>query len=191
MDSLSSTAAQTRSNIKEAFWKLYKTKQIKKITVTEICNIAGYNRSTFYIYFQNIYDVLDAIEMELISKQEFKEAFLDNLLKHNNLPKTLEGLMSLFEKNDEYFSILLGHSGDPNFRSKLLRHLSPVVYDEASLNMSDSQKYVLEYQNAGIILTISKWYENGKDIPVKNLIKLLISLTCNGTKSVLQNMSLN
>ena len=42
---------QTRQNLMDAFWILYCEKRIEKITVKDIVNKAGYNRSTFYEYF--------------------------------------------------------------------------------------------------------------------------------------------
>ena len=39
---------ETKRALKEAFCRLYITKPINKILITEVCRIAGYNRSTFY-----------------------------------------------------------------------------------------------------------------------------------------------
>lgn len=52
---LSATATVTRQNLIDSFWLLYCQKNIEKITVKEICEIAGYNRSTFYVYFNDVY----------------------------------------------------------------------------------------------------------------------------------------
>ena len=48
---------QTKKNIVQAFWKLFKEKSIEQITVKEISAIAGYNRSTFYVYFTSVRDI--------------------------------------------------------------------------------------------------------------------------------------
>ena len=52
----------TRKNLIDAFWKLYQTKPIERISVREITDIAGYNRGTFYLYFKDVHDVLEQIE---------------------------------------------------------------------------------------------------------------------------------
>jgi len=49
----------TRDNLVKAFWSIYKEKDISKITATEIIKKAGYNRSTFYCYFENVQAVLN------------------------------------------------------------------------------------------------------------------------------------
>ena len=45
---------QTKADIKEAFWRLYAAKPIEKITVGEVCDLAGYNRGTFYLHFHDL-----------------------------------------------------------------------------------------------------------------------------------------
>ena len=57
----------------EALLSLLENKEYEFITVTEICEKAGVNRSTFYLHYQNIDDLLyETIEM--INKR-FKLAF--------------------------------------------------------------------------------------------------------------------
>ena len=35
---------------------------IEKITVGQVCELAGYNRGTFYLHFQDLYEMLEVIE---------------------------------------------------------------------------------------------------------------------------------
>ena len=63
-----SVAANTKQILTDAFWKLYREKSIDKITVREITQLAGYNRSTFYEYFCDVYDVLQQLENSLMEK---------------------------------------------------------------------------------------------------------------------------
>ena len=48
----------TKQIIKDSFWELYKEKKIENITVKDITQKAGFNRSTFYAYFTDVYDIL-------------------------------------------------------------------------------------------------------------------------------------
>ena len=54
--------AQTKADFKEAFWRLYSSRPMEKITVRHVCELAGYNRGTFYLHFRDLYDVLETIE---------------------------------------------------------------------------------------------------------------------------------
>lgn len=40
-------------------------KQISKITVREICERAGVNRSTFYAHYMDVYDLFEKVEMQM------------------------------------------------------------------------------------------------------------------------------
>ena len=48
----------TKNIIKETFINLLEKKELNKITVSEICKIADINRSTFYRYYLDVYDLL-------------------------------------------------------------------------------------------------------------------------------------
>ncbi len=57
---------KTKQRIIDAFWSLYESTRIEKITVKEICTKANINRSTFYEYFSDAYMLLETIEDSLI-----------------------------------------------------------------------------------------------------------------------------
>ena len=51
----------TKKAIMDCFLNMLKRKNIDRVTVTDICEECGINRNTFYYYFKDIYDVLEAI----------------------------------------------------------------------------------------------------------------------------------
>lgn len=48
----------TATKMDEAFLRLLEKKDISYITVKEICETAGVNRSTFYLHYETISDLL-------------------------------------------------------------------------------------------------------------------------------------
>lgn len=187
MDSnLSLTAKQTRENIMSAFWELYTNDRIEKITVTKICERAGYNRSTFYTYFKDVYDVLEQIEEQIITPESFEKSVATYLFTDNKA-LAYQHIIQLFEDSSSYFPVLLGEHGDTGFRHKLMRKLIPPVSKHLNVNFNSNAKlkYILEYQSAAILNTIISWYANGKDIPTEEFIQLLIGITMNGVQSEL------
>lgn len=52
-------AQRALSDFSRALFDALKEKRIESITVAELCEKAGYPRSTFYNYFDDIYDLLD------------------------------------------------------------------------------------------------------------------------------------
>jgi len=191
MDSdLSLTANQTKQNIMTAFWDLYIENRIEKITVTQICTRAGYNRSTFYKYFLDVYDVLDKIEEQIITPEMLEKSVVSYLLTDNK-KLAFEHIILLFEKSSGYIPVLLGDHGDSAFRHKLMSKLIPAVSDHLNVSITSNKntKYILEYQSAAIFNTIANWYANGKDIPAEEFIQLLLSLSTNGVqKELIKNV---
>ena len=58
---------------------LMHSKNIKDISVKELCEYANVNRGTFYLHYNDIYDMLDTIENTLI-------IHLENIfLKYDNI----------------------------------------------------------------------------------------------------------
>ena len=193
-NSLTLATQITRHNLIDAFWQLYCKKTIEKITVTEVCALAGYNRSTFYVYFKDVYEILDEIENQVITADEFKSIILDQLLNNKDKKDLLKQLIQLFENNKNYLPVLLSEKGDPYFRQKLLKKLYPALisfYPDLTKEEIQEIKYTMEYQSAAMLSTISKWYTNGIDIPLERFLELLFSITTNGIqKEFLKYMKL-
>ncbi|MCD8390233.1 MAG: TetR/AcrR family transcriptional regulator, partial [Firmicutes bacterium] len=54
----------TRESLVTAFFQLAEIKNINQITIREITNRAGYNRTTFYRYFEDVYALIEYAEDE-------------------------------------------------------------------------------------------------------------------------------
>ena len=55
--------------IREALYELMRERPLNKITVTQICETADVNRSTFYAYYTDIYDLHTSIIREFYALQ--------------------------------------------------------------------------------------------------------------------------
>ena len=97
---------QTKDKLRSAFWTLYSSKPIDKITIKEITDLAGYNRGTFYLYYKDVYDIFASIETELLQASEqiletARESELSGLKNHMSM------IMALARKYSAYVSVLL------------------------------------------------------------------------------------
>lgn len=59
---------KTKRSIYNAFIELRARKPLEKLTVKELCEKAQINKSTFYVYYHDVYDLSDKIENEVISE---------------------------------------------------------------------------------------------------------------------------
>lgn len=176
--------SKTKQDLIDAFWSLYCEKRIEKITIKEITVKAGYNRSTFYEYFTDIYDVLEQIENSLIpSLDELPPISILN--KNNEIP--LNMFLKLYEQNEKYYSVLLGDNGDPAFASKLKDSVKPLLKEalatEVKLNDLEFD-FVLEYILSSMISIMSYWFKNDKILPSDKLIFIMKDIMENGIQGI-------
>ena len=59
-------AQKTQKSITDAFFRLRAHKPLEKITVRELCRETPVNRSTFYAYYKDVYDLSEHLENELV-----------------------------------------------------------------------------------------------------------------------------
>lgn len=57
----------TERKIIDAFSQLLNKKELSEITVSEICRMSGIHRTSFYLHFQDVYDLMETIEGQLAS----------------------------------------------------------------------------------------------------------------------------
>ncbi|WP_339308302.1 TetR/AcrR family transcriptional regulator [Paenibacillus sp. FSL R5-0519] len=106
---------KTRQKFIEVFCGLYSQKPIEKISVQEIANNSGYNRSTFYQYFTDIYALLDAVENDLLNDIK-KELANKELSMH-----TVQESLHCMDKREHLLVLnaLLGDYGSFHFLKRL------------------------------------------------------------------------
>ncbi|MDP3446235.1 MAG: TetR/AcrR family transcriptional regulator C-terminal domain-containing protein [Ignavibacteria bacterium] len=169
----------TKQTIKDAFWELYKDKKIERITVKDITLKAGYNRSTFYAYFTDVYDILDQIEEDLMPGIEHLPP-IDTSREHN--PDFFENIIAIYERNSAYYSVLLSENGDPRFALKMKNVFKSMMMEAIANRVSISLEeidYALEFLVGATLSTVKHWFDQDKNIPMQQLIPLMYKLMDN------------
>lgn len=107
----------TKVRIIRAFWELYKTTKIEKITVKSITDACGIYRTTFYLHFADVYAVLEHIEMILM--KEIKDITLENENPNwSEREKFMNDLLVCFTDNFDYLRVLLDGKHNPGFANR-------------------------------------------------------------------------
>lgn len=173
------TTMKTKQTIKDAFWELYKEKKIEKITVKDITTKAGYNRTTFYAYFIDVYDVLDQIEEDLMPGIEHVPPTIAPEVDDFDF---IGSLISIYEVNSDYYSVLLGENGDPRFAIRMKNVFKAMMMqtlkDQVNLSVEEID-YALEFLIGATLSIIKHWYDEGKNIPMEQLMPLMHKLMDN------------
>jgi len=167
-------STQTRQNLIDAFWELYCEKRIEKITVREITTKAGYNRSTFYEYFNDVYDVLEQIEESLLPNIEDMPPLLPTM---GNESVPIDSFIKLYSSSSKYYTVLLGDNGDPAFAGKIKNGIKVKLLEQLETSESNMEiDYTLEYMLSAMIGILTYWFKNNENISKEDLVKLMYEL---------------
>ncbi|MDO4272148.1 MAG: hypothetical protein Q4D16_00640 [Eubacteriales bacterium] len=170
---------QTKEKIFQTFFREYKQKPLRKITVSAIAANACINRCTFYEYFNDVYDLLEQAQETLI--HEILACL--NQIKEQDNPHKFE-LFSAFGQNilykyGEQMGVLLSH-GDTGFQKKLLNAMKPFLLEMLGINENDTKtNLVISYALFGITGYITTLYGSDTSIAneeaVETLQKLMVT----------------
>ncbi len=165
----SSVKNQTKHNFMQAFLDLYLSSNSEKISVKSITEKAGYNRGTFYNYFNDVDDLKAAIENELIPGEEDFE-LIRNLIK-DDPKKSLDHMFTLLKTKSDVLLYMINKEGSMEFYSKMLKLIKPELKKTISPDKSLSEleiDFILEIYI--VVLLASLKYVN---LEVKNEIEKL------------------
>lgn len=174
--------AITRATFISAFIELSELKSIEKITIQELSNKAGYNRTTFYEYFTDIYNLLYSIEDDMI------DCIKDNILSHAGTLRTGEDFINafacLYHEYDRPLRLLFNEQNAPHFSYKLKKQLIPAFMEKLQLPMDDVKSvYYLDFYLSGIISAISRWFSTKDDISLESFANIIHCIVLGMIKS--------
>ncbi len=66
---------QTKALIKQTLLDMLKKTAFDKVTVSELCKIAGINRGTFYLHYCDLWAVLEELEEEALREEPTYEPY--------------------------------------------------------------------------------------------------------------------
>jgi len=176
----------TRQRFVEAFLALYKEKSIEKITVREITDRAGYNRITFYRYFESIYDLHDYIVRMMFTR--LRPRILENVFKSGDPSVFASQITALQKEWGETLSVMLR----PGFyerlpeeiRTDLLEQLcSAFELDRESVPVS----YILDYYMNSIFTLLHRRLNDPEELSEEEFAELLWGILHEGVLRQLNN----
>lgn len=172
----------TKNIIKNTFLSLLEEKEIKKITVSEICKISDINRATFYHYYLDVYDLLDKIQKDFL--EELKIASQNEDI--TSVSTFSKELLNVVISNKELVRILFNTNNNLYFLNDILN----IAYEKCKTrwlqdipNLSEED---IEYASAfifnGALGIINFWVKNDFDKDVNEISTIIEQLSYYGTK---------
>lgn len=152
---------KTKNQLKEGLARLMQKKSIKEITVKELVDEVDINRSTFYLHYTDIYQMLEKIEEEAMEEiREAMDDFPPDPADHEASLSFVARFFSILNDNRDLCLALLGPNGDMAFVERIENQIAGTFLKRLHLrrleNLKDVQ-YAYAFCLNGCVGLIKSW----------------------------------
>lgn len=175
----------TAVRMDKAFLDLLAEKDFEYITVKDICKKAEVNRSTFYLHYETIADLLDE-SVEYMSNgflKYFCENDISSKIKNSPLdelmfikPDYIIPYLSYIKDNKKLFKTAVLHSDtlrlDKNYKKLFEYVFSPILM---RFDVPENERhYTMTFYINGIIALIMEWLKNDCRENIEDIADIII-----------------
>lgn len=168
---------QFKSNEKrmmDIFMNLLEEKDIRKITVREICESVQINRSTFYNHFLDVYDMLDKM-------MESHTSAIEKIFSNGRSKNAADNLRLILEYMKDHKILYRASFHSPGYE-KMLKGFKKLYlwrYFPEYETANDIEKKKIEYQvyfiEQGMLSLVSYWLDHDCELEIESLIDVIVS----------------
>ena len=171
----------TAKKMNDALITLLETKEFEYITIKEICHIANVNRSTFYLHYSNMNDLLEETikslsisfsshfgskenESTIVSKDNLEDLLLindDNLIPYLNFIKENKNIYKVLKNHPQLFNA--NKTYEQMFRKLFVPIMNRFGLDEKW------HKYLMDFYISGLTSIVFDWVYDDCKIPVQEV----------------------
>ena len=176
--------AYSKKVIRESLLALMQDKPLNKITVKELCDRADVNRSTFYAYYEDIYDLHRAILRDYFRCQHRIIAEGERIFSSRPDITALSVAdfydfylyyFTMVLENKELFRFVFHQNTDAsihvNMRKLFYRQLTKLLPEEAPEKIKSAFYASFIFVSGGVTFMLMEWLNNGCRMPVETLAK--------------------
>jgi AcrR family transcriptional regulator len=169
-----------------ALISLLKKKPFEYITISELCNEAGVNRSTFYLHYENIGDLLNETAKYLID--DFISYFSNDRIEFNFnfsnceiielnfiCDKYLVPYLTYIKDNKEVFLTVMSNGKSFGF-DKTYKNLFENIFNPILKRFNypeEDRNYVMMYYLNGINAINVEWMKNNCQKPISDILRII------------------
>ena len=162
---------KTKENIQKSFLRLLKEKPFMKISVRDITTTAEINRGTFYLHYEDKFDLLHQIEESLLKGLELQLKRLkpDVLLleaENGQISVLAVEVFRYIKMNAERFQVLLGGNNQFGFHRRLkqffLHHFGEKMMQNSTFfkDLTVRKDYLSAFATSAFLGLIEQWLDN-------------------------------
>lgn len=176
----------TATKMNLALIALLKEKPLEYITVSELCKKAGVNRSTFYLHYDTIGDLLDETTRYLLDdflfyfscdvksvSLDYTNCRLDELVFIQK--KYLIPYLRYIRENKELFATAVANNRTLNFE-KIHKRMFENIYNPVLERFGypeNKRSYIVRYYLNGIISVILEWLDDDCNKSIKEITEII------------------
>ena len=176
----------TAVRMDEAFLSILEKKEFDYITVKEVCKLAGVNRSTFYLHYETMADLL------LESVNHMNEHFLAFMKKDSKTfftklhdcpldelylitPEYLKPYLGYIEQHKRLFRTAMENAtvlGMDKSYDKMFHYVFTPILDRYGIPEQD-RHYIMAFYIQGLMAIISEWLKNDCTDSIAYIIEMI------------------
>lgn len=158
---------ESQNRIETAFVRLLQERELKELTVTEICAEAGINRTTFYANYLDLYDLADAVQKRL--EAEVFALYAEEREQGYNSNDFLK-LFRHIRENPLFYKTYFKLGMDGRFQiTEYDVHQAAAYYQNQHID------YHMEFFRSGLNALIKMWLRNDCRETPEEMVEILLS----------------
>ncbi|MCQ2514951.1 MAG: TetR/AcrR family transcriptional regulator [Ruminococcus sp.] len=119
-------AEKSKTKIYNAYMELIAKKELRKITVKELCVAADVNKSTFYAHFEDIYDLSEYVENCVIKSVVTDNINTDNII--DNSQQFTNDLFKAMNSKKKLIETVFSGNRKYNLADKISENLKSIIF---------------------------------------------------------------
>ena len=167
----------TKRKLSKSLISLLTSKSITEIDISELCEKAGINRTTFYKHYASLYHLLDELIVQFFKRIE--TLFL-SLSSGENTTSKVAYLLKYLKQNREFVTIIMNNNSFSSISERLiqLNFICNLINSNIQYrkNAYVSEDYYVDFIISGWIAAIRRWVNENCDLDVNTLARLLTSI---------------
>ena len=179
----------TASYMDEALLVLLEKKDYDFITVKEVCQTAGVNRSTFYLHYEKMDDLLEETVSYVNNKFMDKLSLIGEVQDPTKVilttDKYLRPYLSFIKENKKIYRLM--HDKPYLFHiDKITNRLYKDIFDIALTNFKvkeEEKKYIFSFYAEGVMGIIKRWLEEDCNDEIDLIIGIIERNTFSNEKN--------
>lgn len=193
---------KTKKLIKTALSELIQEKGFDHVSITDLTQRANINRGTFYLHYQDKYDLLEKFENEVLddintNAENFIKSIKDiDFLGEdfsNEIKPFINKVFTYIKENYIIMKVILGPKSDMRFQNKIKKALNILLTEKGWDNYFDSQNtfvtknYFISYLVSAHIGVIRQWIDSGMNESAENMAEIISTMFFLGPFNSIKN----